>query len=47
MTEEHPMTIESKHDPQEKVRRQQASAISGGIFLIGLGVLIFTDWWWP
>jgi len=28
-------------------RRKQASAISGGIFLIGLGVLLFTNWWWP
>ena len=22
-------------------------AISGGIFLISLGVLLFTGWWWP
>ena len=28
-------------------RQQQASALSGGIFLIGLGVLIITGWWWP
>ena len=28
-------------------KRKQASAISGGIFLIGLGVLLFTNWWWP
>jgi hypothetical protein len=28
-------------------KRKRASAISGGIFLIGLGVLIFTGWWWP
>ena len=28
-------------------KRKQASAISGGIFLIGLGVLLFTGWWWP
>jgi hypothetical protein len=28
-------------------KRSQASAVSGGIFLIGLGVLIFTGWWWP
>ena len=25
----------------------KASAISGGIFLISLGVLIITGWWWP
>jgi len=28
-------------------RRKQASNISGGIFLIGLGVLFFTNWFWP
>jgi hypothetical protein len=28
-------------------KKQQASAISGGIFLICLGVLIITGWWWP
>lgn len=24
-----------------------AGSISGGIFLIGLGVLLATGWWWP
>ena len=28
-------------------KKKQASAISGGIFLISLGVLIITGWWWP
>jgi hypothetical protein len=28
-------------------KQGRASAISGGIFLIGLGVLFFTNWWWP
>jgi hypothetical protein len=28
-------------------KKKQASGISGGIFLIGLGVLFLTDWWWP
>ena len=28
-------------------KQKQASSISGGIFLIGLGVLFLTDWWWP
>ena len=28
-------------------KRQRASGLSGGIFLIGLGVLLFTGWWWP
>jgi hypothetical protein len=28
-------------------KRKRASGISGGIFLIGLGVLLLTGWWWP
>lgn len=28
-------------------RRRRASGISGGIFLIGLGMLLITGWWWP
>lgn len=28
-------------------KRRTASAISGGIFLISLGILIYTGWWWP
>jgi len=28
-------------------KKRKASAISGGIFLISLGVLIVTGWWWP
>ena len=28
-------------------KSKQASAVSGGIFLISLGVLIITGWWWP
>jgi len=28
-------------------KKKRASSISGGIFLIGLGVLLFTGWWWP
>ncbi len=28
-------------------KQRKASGISGGIFLISLGVLIFTGWWWP
>ena len=28
-------------------RQRKASGISGGLFLISLGVLIITDWWWP
>lgn len=28
-------------------KQQTASRISGGIFLVCLGVLIITGWWWP
>jgi hypothetical protein len=28
-------------------KQKQASSISGGIFLIGLGALFLTNWWWP
>ena len=28
-------------------KRRKASGISLGIFIISLGVLIFTGWWWP
>ena len=28
-------------------RQRRASGISGGIFLVCLGILIITGWWWP
>ena len=28
-------------------KQRTASGISGGIFLICLGILIITNWWWP
>ena len=28
-------------------KQRTASGISGGIFLICLGILIITGWWWP
>lgn len=31
----------------EKERQRRASGISGGIFMISLGILLFTGWWWP
>ena len=39
--------IEDSQTSEYKTKQRQASAISGGIFLIGLGVLIITGWWWP
>jgi hypothetical protein len=40
-------TEENSTSAVEAQKKRQASAISGGIFLICLGVLIFTGWWWP
>jgi hypothetical protein len=37
--------VETKSNGGEKQR--MAGAISGGIFLISLGVLLVTGWWWP
>ena len=28
-------------------KRQDAGQISGGVFLVGLGLLFLTGWWWP
>ena len=41
------MTAETEMTSSDRVMRKRGSAISGGIFLIGLGVLIITGWWWP
>ena len=39
--------IEENQTSSDETRRRQASAVSGGIFLISLGVLGITGWWWP
>lgn len=26
---------------------QQRSGVGGGVFLVGLGMLLITGWWWP
>ena len=41
------MTTESYPKEVNKEKKRQASAISGGIFFISLGVLLATGWWWP
>jgi hypothetical protein len=41
------MTTEENVTTVDKTKQRQASAVSGGIFLIGLGILVFTGWWWP
>jgi hypothetical protein len=28
-------------------KRENAAQVSGGVFLIGLGLLFLTGWWWP
>ncbi len=41
------MTTKMSTQDSEKEQKRMASAISGGIFLISLGVLLYTGWWWP
>ena len=41
------MTSEVETKSNDKDKQRMAGAISGGIFLISLGVLLFTGWWWP
>ena len=41
------MTSETNVDTASADKQRTASAIWLGIFLIGLGVLLFTGWWWP
>jgi len=28
-------------------KHNRTPSISGGVFLIGLGILVYTGWWWP
>ena len=41
------MTTETQPKESAKDKKRMADAISGAIFLIGLGILIMTGWWWP
>jgi hypothetical protein len=41
------MTTEMQAKDGDKEKKRMASTISGGIFLISLGVLLYTGWWWP
>lgn len=41
------MTSETYPQHADKEKQRRASSISGGIFLISLGVLLYTGWWWP
>ena len=41
------MTTETHPKETSKDKQRMAGAISGGIFLISLGILLVTGWWWP
>ncbi len=41
------MTTETTTTTVDAGKRRKASAISAGLFLISLGILIWTGWWWP
>jgi hypothetical protein len=41
------MTTETQSKDVDKERQRMAGTISGGIFLICLGILLVTGWWWP
>lgn len=41
------MTSETYPKEENKDKQRMAGGISGGIFLISLGVLLVTGWWWP
>ena len=28
-------------------KRENAAQVSGGVFLVGIGMLFLTGWWWP
>jgi hypothetical protein len=28
-------------------KRKHTPTVSGGVFLVGLGILVYTGWWWP
>ena len=41
------MTSEGETKSNDREKQRMAGSISGGIFLISLGVLLATGWWWP
>ena len=47
MKPEEVITTEEVVPSEDDPRKRQGDAITGGIFLISLGVLVFTGWWWP
>jgi len=45
--EETKMTSDTNISAADKNKKRMADGISGGIFMISLGVLLYTGWWWP
>ena len=45
--ERHEMTTEIYSAEVNSQKQQVAKSVSVGILLIGLGILLFTGWWWP
>ena len=41
------MTTEEITTTDQNGKKRMGDAISGGIFLICLGILLVTGWWWP
>ncbi len=41
------MASETNIETADRNKKRMADGISGGIFLISLGVLLYTGWWWP
>jgi hypothetical protein len=41
------MTADTNIETGDKEKKRLGDGISGGIFLISLGVLLITGWWWP
>ncbi|HEU5015082.1 MAG TPA: hypothetical protein VFT66_21345 [Roseiflexaceae bacterium] len=38
---------ERQHMRRERRRERRNNSIAGGVFLLGLGMLMLTGWWWP
>ncbi len=41
------MAVEEIMTTEDKAQKRRGDALAGGIFLISLGVLLATGWWWP
>ena len=40
--------VDDQYSPRRTRRGgMHSSSIAGGVFLVGLGMLVLTGWWWP